>query len=138
FHRTDTLVPPSPDQTGWTTRFVSRFSLAAIAALAVLATASAGVNTPQSGWYSGNPLLGPNSLRDIACAGSTCYASGDFGTLLKSGDGGSSWKGIVTGLTLDLRRVGLAGGAPDRVVVGTDCALRRSDDGGDNFVRLPF
>jgi len=119
-------------------RLLPRFSLAAIAALAVLATASAGVNTPQSGWYSGNPLLGPNSLRDTACAGSTCYAAGDFGTLLKSTDGGSTWKGIVTGLTLDLRRVGVAGGAPDSVIVGGDCALRRSEDGGDNFVRLPF
>lgn len=119
-------------------RFLPRFLLAAIAALAVLTTASAGVNTPQSGWYSGNPLLGPNALRDLACAGSTCYASGDFGTLLKTTDGGSTWQGIVTGLTLDLRRVGLAGGAPDRVIVGGGCALRRSDDGGDHFARLPF
>ena len=119
-------------------RFLSRSLCAAIAALTVLATASAGVNTPQSGWYSGNPLLGPNALRDLACAGSTCYAAGDFGTLLKSTDGGSTWNGILTGLTLDLRRVSLAGGAPDKVVVGGDCALRRSDDGGDHFVRLPF
>ena len=119
-------------------RFLSRSLFAAIAALAVLATASAGVNNPQSGWYSGNPLLGPNALRDLACAGSTCYAAGDFGTLLKSDDGGSTWKGIVTGLTLDLARVGLAGGQPDRVIAGGGCALRRSDDGGDNFVRLPF
>ena len=95
--------------------FSPRFSRAAIAALVVLATASAGVNTPQSGWYSGNPLLGPNALRDLACAGSTCYASGDFGTLLKSTDSGATWKGIVTGLTLDLPRVELAGGSPDHV-----------------------
>ena len=119
-------------------RLLSRFSLAAVAALAVLTTASAGVNTPQSGWYSGNPLLGPNALRDIACGGSTCYASGDFGTLLKSTDGGSRWTGIVTGLSLNLRRVGLAGGAPDKVIIASDCALRRSDDGGEHFSRLPF
>ena len=25
----------------------------------------AGVNNPQSGWYSGNPLLGPNALREL-------------------------------------------------------------------------
>ena len=103
-------------------RLLPRFSIAAIAALAVLTTASAAVNTPQSGWYSGNSLLGPNALRDIACGGSTCYASGDFGALLKSTDGGSTWKGIVTGLTLDLRRVGLAGGEPEQVIVGSECA----------------
>lgn len=119
-------------------RFLSRSLCAAIAALAVLATASAGVNNPQSGWYSGNPLLGPNALRDLACAGSTCYAAGDFGTLLKSDDGGSTWKGIVTGLTLDLSRVALAGGQSDKVIAGGGCALRRSDDGGNNFMRLPF
>ena len=118
-------------------RLLPRFSIAAIAALA-FATASAGVNTPQSGWYSGNPLLGPNALRDIACGGSTCYASGDFGALLKSTDGGSTWTGIVTGLSLNLRRVGLAGGSPDKVIIASDCALRRSDDGGEHFSRLPF
>ena len=119
-------------------RFLPRFSLAAIAALVVLATASAGVNTPQSGWYSGNPLLGPNALRDLTCGGSTCYASGDFGTLLKSTDTGATWKGIVTGLTLDLPRVELAGGSPAHVIAGGGCALRRSDDGGNTFMRLPF
>jgi photosystem II stability/assembly factor-like uncharacterized protein len=118
--------------------FLSRIACAAVAALALLSTASAGVNTPQSGWYSGNPLLGPNALRDIACAGPTCYAAGDFGTLLKSKDSGATWTGIVTGLTLDLGRVRLAGGNADRVVVGGGCAVRRSNDGGETFFRLPF
>ena len=40
--------------------FLSRFvCVAALAALTLLAGATAGVNTPHSGWYSGNPLLGP-------------------------------------------------------------------------------
>src|SRR5437764_1086736 len=76
-------------------RLLPRFSLAAIAALAVLATASAGVNTPQSGWYSGNPLLGPNSLRDTASAGSTCYAAGP-GTIARTDDGAVSWTPVAT------------------------------------------
>jgi photosystem II stability/assembly factor-like uncharacterized protein len=107
------------------------------AALTLIAGASAGVNTPHSGWYSGNPALGPNNLTDLVCAGTTCYASGSFGTLLKSVDGGSSWEGIVTGLTTDLQRVELVDSA-DRVVVGGRCSLRRSDDGGNTFERLPF
>ena len=118
--------------------YLSRFAGIAVAALALLTTASAGVNTPQSGWYSGNPLLGPNALRDLACAGNTCYAAGDFGTLLKSTDGGATWKGIVTGLTIDLGRVRLAGGQADQVVVGGGCSVRRSNNGGDTFFRLPF
>jgi photosystem II stability/assembly factor-like uncharacterized protein len=106
-------------------------------ALTLIATSSAGVNNPQSGWYSGNPLLGPNSLVDLDCAGNTCYAAGTFGTLLKSTDGGASWAGIVTGLTVDLRFVRIAD-SPDRVFVGGGCSLRSSDDGGDTFRRLPF
>ena len=120
-------------------RLLSRVvCVAALAALTLLSGATAGVNTPHSGWYSGNPLLGPNTLTDLACSGSTCYASGEFGTLLKSTDGGTTWAGIVTGLTLNLSKVRLAGGSPDRVLVGGGCAVRRSDDGGDTFFRLPF
>ena len=120
-------------------RLLSRVvCVAALAALTLLSGATAGVNTPHSGWYSGNPLRGPNTLTDLACSGSTCYASGEFGTLLKSTDGGTTWAGIVTGLTLNLSKVRLAGGSPDRVLVGGGCAVRRSDDGGDTFVRLPF
>jgi len=118
--------------------FLSRSAFAVLAALAVLSAASAGVNTPQSGWYSGNPLLGPNTLRDVACSGSTCYAAGHFGTLLKSTDAGATWSGTVTGLTADFSRVRLAGGSPQHVIVGGDCVLRRSDDGGGTFFRLPF
>jgi photosystem II stability/assembly factor-like uncharacterized protein len=118
--------------------YLSRFVIAALAAFALISTASAGVNNPQSGWYSGNPLLGPNTLRDLSCSGATCYASGDFGTLLKSTDGGATWKGIVTGLTIDLGRVRLAGGQADQVVVGGGCSVRRSNNGGETFFRLPF
>jgi photosystem II stability/assembly factor-like uncharacterized protein len=118
--------------------YLSRFAGIAVAALALLTTASAGVNTPHSGWYSGNPLLGQNALRDLACAGTTCYASGDFGTLIKSTDGGTTWKGIVTGLRIDLGRVRLAAGLADQVVVGGGCSVRRSNDGGETFFRLPF
>ena len=63
---------------------------AVAAALTLIAGASAGVNTPHSGWYSGNPTLGPNNLTDLVCGGTTCYAAGAFGTLLKSTNAGSS------------------------------------------------
>ena len=119
--------------------FLSRVvCVAALAALTLLSGASAGVNTPHSGWYSGNPLLGPNTLTDLVCAGNTCYASGEFGTLLKTTDGGETWTGIVTGLTVGLTKVRLAGDSPERVIIGGGCALRRSDDGGETFRRLLF
>jgi photosystem II stability/assembly factor-like uncharacterized protein len=108
------------------------------AALLFLTGANAGVNTPHSGWYFGNPLLGPHALTDLACAGTTCYAAGDAGTVLKSTDGGSTWSGLVTGLRLRLHRVRLAGGSAESIVVGGGCAVRRSDDGGQTFARIPF
>jgi len=70
-------------------------SLWAAAALTLIAGASAGVNTPHSGWYSGNPTLGPNSLTDLVCGGTTCYAAGAFGTLLQTTNAGSSWSGVA-------------------------------------------
>ena len=56
--------------------FLSRVvCVAALAALTLLSGATAGVNTPHSGWYSGNPLLGPNTLTDLACSGFGCTFS---------------------------------------------------------------
>jgi photosystem II stability/assembly factor-like uncharacterized protein len=109
-----------------------------LSALVVLSAAAGGVNAPYSGWYSGNPTLGPNRLSDLACAGNTCYASGDFGTVLKSTDGGATWTGLVTGLTVNLPRIRLIGGDASNIVTGGGCAVRRSDDGGETFARLPF
>jgi photosystem II stability/assembly factor-like uncharacterized protein len=114
------------------------YLVAAMTALVALSAASGGVNTPYSGWYAGNPLLGANRLTDLACAGNTCYAAGDAGTALKSTDGGATWTGIVTGLTVDLPRIRLIGGDANKIVAGGGCAVRRSEDGGESFSRPPF
>ena len=118
-------------------RLLPRFSIAAIAALAVLTTASAGVNTPQSGRY---PVTLSSARTPCATSRAAAVDCGSVtsGLCYKSTDGGSTWTGIVTGLSLNLRRVGLAGGSPDKVIIASDCALRRSDDGGEHFSRLPF
>src|SRR4051794_3236019 len=104
---------------------------------ALAPAAGAGVPSPQSGWYAGNPLLGPNSLFDAECAGDTCYATGDFGAALKSTDGGLTWSGLRTGVTAALPQTGLAGGQADKMLAGGVCILLRSDDGGATFRRLP-
>ena len=57
---------------------------------------------------------------------------------MKSTDAGATWKGLVTGIRPDLQRVRLAGGSADKIVTGGGCAVRRSDDGGNTFMRLPF
>lgn len=112
--------------------------LAALFALFVLSGAQSGVNSPGSGWYAGNPLLGPSNLTTLATAGGTTYAAGDLGTLLKSTDSGATWSGIVTGIQDNLPLARVVGGDPGSVVIGGPTFLLRSDDGGQTFTRLPF
>jgi photosystem II stability/assembly factor-like uncharacterized protein len=104
----------------------------------LLSTASAGVNAPQSGWYSGNPLLGPNTIEDVVCSDPTCYATGTFGTVLKTTNAGSSWAGVVTGVTADLPRARLGGGGFEQLVTGGNCTILYSHDVAGHFTRLPF
>ena len=104
----------------------------------LLSTASAGVNAPQSGWYSGNPFLGPNTIEDIVCSDPTCYATGTFGTVLKTTEAGASWAGVVTGLTVDLPRARLGGGGFEQLVTGGNCTVLYSHDVAGHFTRLPF
>jgi photosystem II stability/assembly factor-like uncharacterized protein len=83
-------------------RALSACLLAVLASLLLLSGAQSGVIASDSGWYTGNPLLGPATLTNLASAGGTTYAAGASGTLLKSTDGGSTWAGIVTGIQQNL------------------------------------
>ena len=106
-------------------------------AMALLAsTALAGVSVGHSGWTWASPEPQGNDLSGIDFAGGRGYASGTLGTLLRTDDGGASWTGIATGLTQPLLRVRAIDA--NTVVIGGGCALRRSDDGGTSFHRLPW
>lgn len=110
----------------------------AVVALAMFAPAAAqgAVSSAHSGWFWGNPLPQGKSLDDVAFSGQRGYAVGDFGTVLRTDDGGGTWSGLSTGITVDLRHVRAIG--PDSFVAAGGCALRRSDDGGQSFQRLPW
>ena len=110
--------------------------LAAFSGLTPTAARGADVFGGHSGWIWGNPLPQGHALRSLEFAGLRGYAAGDFGTLLRTDDGGLTWQGVATGFTIDLRRVRVI--APDIVVIGGGCAVRRSDDGGASFRRLPW
>src|SRR3954447_2511776 len=115
-------------------------STAFLAALAVLilpaATQAAPVDVAHAGWSWGSPLPQGDNLTSVAFQGQRGYAVGEFGTMLRSDDGGSSWAGVSTGLTEDLDLVRMI--SPDSVVVAGGCPVRRSDDGGKTFRRLPW
>jgi photosystem II stability/assembly factor-like uncharacterized protein len=102
----------------------------------VVAAQAADVTVGHSGWNWGNPQPQGNNLRAVEFAGGRGYAAGDFGTLLRTDDGGRSWTGIPTGITADLARIRAVN--QDTVLIGSGCVLRRSDDGGTTFKRLPF
>ena len=98
--------------------------------------AGAGVSVGHSGWFWGDPQPQGNTLNGIDFAGSRGYAAGDFGTLLRTDDDGATWEGLPTGIVAPLVTVRAIDS--NTVVIGGDCALRRSDDGGQTFTRLPW
>jgi photosystem II stability/assembly factor-like uncharacterized protein len=106
------------------------------ALLALAAPAGANVQVGSSGWQWGNPLPQGNTVRAMAFAGSTGYAAGDFGTLLKTSDGGASWSGLPVGTFRGLTVVQALDA--DTVFAGGGCVARRSTDGGANFSAVRF
>jgi photosystem II stability/assembly factor-like uncharacterized protein len=113
-------------------------ALAAGAALAAAgpATAGAAVQVGSSGWQWGNPLPQGNTIRSMSFAGLTGYATGDFGTLLKTVDGGATWSGLSVGSFQNLTTVQALN--DKTVIAGGGCVARRSDDGGQTFSRVAF
>ncbi|HEV7773493.1 MAG TPA: YCF48-related protein [Conexibacter sp.] len=108
------------------------------AALLALAAPAAGasVQVGSSGWQWGNPLPQGNTVRAMSFAGATGYAAGDFGTLLKSSDGGSSWSGLPVGTFTGLTVVQALDAST--VFAGGGCVARRSIDGGSTFTAIRF
>ena len=98
--------------------------------------AQAAVRAGHSGWEWADPLPQGHTINAVDLSGSIAYAAGDFGTLLRSDDGGLTWAGLATGVTADLERVTAVDA--DSVVVAGRCLLRRSDDAGATFTRLPW
>ena len=113
------------------------FALVAVAAMCLSsASAPASVTVGHSGWDWGSPSPQGMTIRALEFEGSRGYAAGDFGTLLSTDDGGATWTGAATGLTVPLDRISVINA--DSLVIGGECSLRRSDDGGRTFIRLPW
>jgi photosystem II stability/assembly factor-like uncharacterized protein len=111
-------------------------SVAALAVAAAPAWGQGEVTVGHSGWKWGNPQPQGNSLRTIEFAAGTGYAAGDYGTLLRT-ENGLTWSGVSTGLPgariEEIRVID-----PRTVILGVGCVMRRSDDGGQTFRRVPF
>ena len=110
-------------------------ALVALGAVAGPAFGQGDVTVGHSGWQWGNPQPQGNTLTHLEFAPGTGYAAGEFGTLLRTQDG-VTYTGIPTGLSADI--TDLRAVDSDTVVIGAGCVMRRSDDRGDTFRRVPF
>src|SRR2546423_10197737 len=111
--------------------------LALVLALGAAMTAQAAdVTVGHSGWNWGNPLPQGNTLRAVEFDGALGFAAGDFGTLVRTADGGASWTGVRTGTTAPIKTIAIADA--NTVVAGGGCVLLRSEDSGQTFNRLGF
>jgi len=95
---------------------------------------AAPVSVGQSGWRWGDPLPQGNTLDNVAFVGERGFAVGEFGTVLRSGDGGASWSGLPSGTRSSLSL--LQEVDPGTVIVGGGCTVRESTNGGESFQRL--
>jgi photosystem II stability/assembly factor-like uncharacterized protein len=114
-----------------------RGGLAALAAIGFAlapGAASADVTVGHTGWAWGNPTPQGNALEAVAFSGQVGVAVGEFGTILRSADGGVTWAPVDSGTRELLTDVAM----PDSstVLAGGGCALRRSDDAGRSFQRV--
>jgi photosystem II stability/assembly factor-like uncharacterized protein len=94
------------------------------------------VSTGHSGWFWSNPVPQGEPLTDVSFAGGVGYAVGNFGTVLRTSDSGATWTSLPSGLEANLTEVDAI--TPASVIVAGGCVLRRSDDSGATFVRLPW
>lgn len=115
-------------------RLILAVLVLALAMGAAITAQAADVTVGHSGWNWGNPLPQGNTLRAVEFNGSLGFASGDFGTLIRTTDGGATWTGVRTGTTTRITTVAI----PDAntVVAGGGCVLLRSTDAGQTFTRL--
>ena len=109
---------------------------ASVLAVMVGATSAlaAPVSVGRSGWTWGDPAPQGNTLNNVAFLGARGFAVGEFGTVLRSGNGGSSWIGLPSGTTSSLSLVQEVD--PNTVIVGGGCTVRESVNGGERFQRL--
>ena len=111
--------------------------LVVLMSMALASVASAApVRTSQSGWTWGSPRPQGNQLNTIDFAGGRGYAVGEFGTIVRTDDGGANWTGIRTGLTENLTRLEVVDA--DTFVAGGGCTLLGSTDGGTTVRRIRF
>src|SRR5436305_489781 len=103
--------------------------------VAAIGAQAADVTVGHSGWNWGNPLPQGNTLRAVEFDGSLGFAAGDFGTLIRTTDGGGTWFPRTTS-TLALNGVYFPS-AGTGYAVGAANTVLKTKDGGENWDPQP-
>lgn len=83
-------------------------------------------------WHT--PWGGPPSVRSLAATPDLClYADIHVGSIMRSIDGGRSWKPVTPGLHEDVHQVATCPAEADRVYANTAASLFVSDDRGQSW-----
>jgi photosystem II stability/assembly factor-like uncharacterized protein len=107
-------------------------AIAAAGALVAAAPAQAGILLPYSGWRWASPEPHGELVSDVEFAGTTGYAVGFDGAILRSDDAGRSWTELRSRPFSILDRVRVQDGGT--VFASGRCSgVRRSDDRGRSF-----
>jgi photosystem II stability/assembly factor-like uncharacterized protein len=107
-----------------------------VSGLSAVPAAAAPVSVGHSGWAWGDPTPQGQQLSAVAFSGATGFAVGDFGTVVRSVDGGATWTGLPSGTINDLSVVQEI--SPGVVIVGGGCTVRESVNGGASFTSMPI
>lgn len=94
------------------------------------------LETAHSGWLWSDPFPQGNTLENVSFAGRSGFAVGEEGTVLRSLDGGLTWTPAPSGTTVKLSLVQTLDART--VIIGGECSLRESQDGGRSFTRMVF
>jgi photosystem II stability/assembly factor-like uncharacterized protein len=120
------------------TRSVSILILFSMVLACVIMTAPVGLADGAAcpDFYWQNPLPQGNALQDIdAVDANTAWVVGDYGTIMKTTNGGARWQRQVSGTTSVLNSID-AVDANTAWVCGEDNTLLRTVDGGNNWTPL--
>lgn len=104
-------------------------------AIIVLGLLSMTAAAQQRGWYWQNPYLQGNDLNSIVMSGSTGWAVGDHGTVMRTSNEGFDWELVDLRTTDNFNCIYIDIISGRGWIVGDNGALYQTEDGGETWIK---